>query len=263
MTKLARVLVIAGSDSSGGAGIQADIKTITALGGYAAAAITALTAQNSQGVSSVFLPPPEFVAEQIAVTLEDIGADALKIGMVANAPIIAAVAQAIRPACAQGIPLVLDPVMVAATGAQLLNDDAVSALKSELLPLATIITPNEHEASILTGNAVSTRKEQEQAALTLAATGAALVTGGEGQGETLFDALAAAGQIQTFSSPKIASRHTHGTGCTLASAIAVSLAQGLELTPAIARAREFVRQSILAAPGFGKGRGPLNHAFDR
>ncbi|HSU06916.1 MAG TPA: bifunctional hydroxymethylpyrimidine kinase/phosphomethylpyrimidine kinase [Acetobacteraceae bacterium] len=256
-----RVLVIAGSDSGGGAGIQADIKTITALGGYAATSITALTAQNTLGVHAVLPVPPDFVRQQIAVVLDDIGADAVKSGMLANAAIIEAVAEELT-ARAGRVPLVLDPVMVAKGGAALLATNAIAALKGRLLPLATVITPNLPEAEALSGIPITDLNGMRQAATALLAFGpaAVLLKGGHLPGDTVIDLLATKDETEEFVAPRIASRNTHGTGCTLASAVATGLAQGLKLRDAVLRARSYVRAAIASAPGFGAGHGPMNHA---
>ena len=283
---IGRVLIIAGSDSSGGAGIQADIKTATMLDGYAATAITALTAQNTLGVHGVYDVAPDFVAEQIKVVLDDVGADAIKIGMLATPEIIIAVADAIDAEIAKGVPLVLDPVMVAKGGARLLAENAIDALKSRLLPLAAIATPNLHEAKALTGISMDEKDQRVMAAREIQKMGvkSVLITGGtteggpteggpteggptEGgtnEGDMLFDLLIDQnGDEKVFSHRRIETAHTHGTGCTLASAIATGLAQGMALEAAIARAHDFVQKAILAAPGFGGGHGPLGHAQAR
>lgn len=258
---IGRVLVIAGSDSGGGAGIQADIKTITALNGFAATAITALTAQNTLGVHAVHSVPADFVTRQIEVVLQDIGADAIKIGMLADADIITAVA-AVLSRLAVGIPIVLDPVMVAKGGASLLDPMALDALKKCLLPLASVITPNLPEAESLTGLTIADAASMHEAALDLLALGApaVLLKGGHLPGNTVIDILATRQGTEVFSSTRIETRHTHGTGCTLASAVAAGLAQGMNLTAAVRRARAYVLAAIVAAPGFGAGHGPLNHA---
>ena len=263
---IGRVLIIAGSDSSGGAGIQADIKTATMLGGYAASAITALTAQNTLGVHGVYDVAPDFVAEQIKVVLDDVGADAIKIGMLATPEIIIAVADAIDAEIAKGVPLVLDPVMVAKGGARLLAENAIDALKSRLLPLAAIATPNLHEAKALTGISMDEKDQRVMAAREIQKMGvkSVLITGGANEGDMLFDLLIDQnGDEKVFSHRRIETAHTHGTGCTLASAIATGLAQGMALEAAIARAHDFVQKAILAAPGFGGGHGPLGHAQAR
>jgi hydroxymethylpyrimidine/phosphomethylpyrimidine kinase len=253
-----RVLVIAGSDSGGGAGIQADIKTIAALGGYAATAITALTAQDTLGVHEVLAVPPEFVARQIAAVLGDIGADAVKTGMLGDAATIAAACDALAGCTA---PLVVDPVMVAKGGARLLEPDAISALITRLLPRAAVLTPNLPEAEALTGFAVTDLASMHRAAEALLRLGASavLLKGGHLSGDTLTDVLATRAGIEAFTGSRIASRHTHGTGCTLASAIATGLAQGMTLREAVVQARAYVRAAIAAAPGYGSGHGPLNH----
>ena len=261
MNMKGRVLVVAGSDSGGGAGIQADIKTITALGGFAMTAVTALTAQNTKGVTAVHAAPPGFVAEQIEVTLQDLGADAVKTGMLADAAIIAAVADCLDRLAA-GIPWVIDPVMVAKSGDRLLASDAAEALKARLVAKAAVVTPNLPEAAALTGREVATLANMEAAGRALVAMGAkaALVKGGHLAGTMVVDVLVTGKGSKRFESKRIETRHTHGTGCTLASAIACSLAQGLGLEAAVGRAREYVQEAIRTAPGFGAGQGPLNHA---
>ena len=255
-----RVLIVAGSDSGGGAGIQADIKTVTALGGYAATAVTALTAQDTLGVHGVHPVPPEFIARQMILVLADIGADAVKTGMLGEASVIEAVADVLESS-ARGIPLVLDPVMVAKGGARLLDEDAVGALTARLLPLAFVITPNIPEAETLTGRTIKGPDDMEAAGRDLIAKGAraALVKGGHLEGAEVVDVLVEAAGVRRFAGPRIDSRSTHGTGCTLASAIACSLAQGMELAAAVGRARAYVRTAIATAPGLGRGHGPLNH----
>ncbi|MDQ2805279.1 MAG: bifunctional hydroxymethylpyrimidine kinase/phosphomethylpyrimidine kinase [Pseudomonadota bacterium] len=256
-----RVLVIAGSDSGGGAGIQADIKTITALGAYATTALTALTAQNTRGVQGVLPVPPDFLRMQIAAVLEDIGADVVKTGMLGDAATIDTVADELSTR-ARGLPVVVDPVMVAKGGARLLAVDAVAALVRRLLPLAGVITPNVPEAEALAGMAIPDLAAMRQAAALLLTLGvpAVLLKGGHLPGETITDLLATEDGIEAYAAPRIATRHTHGTGCTLASALAAGLAQGLTIRQAVARARAYVRAAIAAAPGFGAGHGPLNHA---
>ncbi|HYZ32659.1 MAG TPA: bifunctional hydroxymethylpyrimidine kinase/phosphomethylpyrimidine kinase [Crenalkalicoccus sp.] len=256
-----RVLVIAGSDSGGGAGIQADIKAITALGAFAATAVTALTAQDTTGVHGVLPVPPAFIAQQIACVLEDLGADALKTGMLHDAPTITAVCDAIGPAAAR-VPLVADPVMVAKGGHALLAPDAVATLRARLLPMAALLTPNLPEAEALTGRRIADREGMAESARALLAQGprAVLVKGGHLPGEEVTDMLATPEGIEAFTAPRIMTRHTHGTGCTLASAIAAGLAQGLALREAVMRARAYLRAAIAAAPGYGRGHGPLDHA---
>ena len=255
-----RVLIIAGSDSGGGAGIQADIKTVTALGGYAATAITALTAQNTEGVFGIVAVDPAFVALQMRLVLNDIGADCLKTGMLHDAATIEAVTETIE-AAASGIPLVVDPVMIAKGGAALLDGGAVEALKRRLAGHATVLTPNLPEAEALTGREILDLDGMRRAAEALMALGAraVLVKGGHLPGPVIHDVLATAAGIRLFEGPRIETRHTHGTGCTLASAIATGLAQGHEIAPAVERARAYVQEAIRLAPGYGKGHGPLNH----
>ena len=320
----ARVLIIAGSDSGGGAGIQGDIKTVQALGGYAMTAITALTAQNTLGVFGIHPVPPEFIAQQISLCLDDIGADAMKTGMLHSAEVIAAVAQALEgsggwrlevgkgkpsplagegwmggldavrklsdaplpnPSLAKGegttepasslqppvpsIPLVVDPVMVAKGGAPLLAEAALHALKTLLIPRATIITPNLPEAELLLGRKIDAVPD----AMVIAATellqlgcGAVLLKGGhaiaaEGSPTAMLtDVLVIAGQPPvTFIAPRIDTRQTHGTGCAMASAIATGLGQKLSLVVAVTRAHAYVQEAIARAPGLGQGHGPLGH----
>jgi hydroxymethylpyrimidine/phosphomethylpyrimidine kinase len=256
------VLIVAGSDSGGGAGIQADIKTVTALGAYAATAITALTAQNTRGVHGVLPIEPSFIAQQMEVVLADIGADCVKTGMLHSAEVIEAVVRACERNAAH-IPLIVDPVMVAKGGAKLLEPAAVSALRLRLLPRAALVTPNAPEAEALIGRSVRTSDDLAKAADGLLELGAAavLVKGGHLPGTTIVDLLRTAdGAEYRFEHERIESRSTHGTGCTLASAVAAGVAQGLRLADAVARASEYVRQAILHAPGLGSGHGPLNHA---
>jgi hydroxymethylpyrimidine/phosphomethylpyrimidine kinase len=257
-----RVLIIAGSDSGGGAGIQADIKTVTALGGYAMTAITALTAQNTKGVFAVHAPPPEFVAEQIRVVLEDIGADCIKIGMLHNVGVIEAVAGALKAYAAE-IPIVVDPVMVAKGGAPLLESQAIEAYKAVMPAMATLMTPNLPEASVLTGRDILTAADQEAAVEDLRSLGAkaVLLKGGHLEGNTVRDLLIEKKTVTSFENDRIQSRHTHGTGCTLASAIAGGIADGMEISKAVGRAIAYVLEAIRTAPGLGAGHGPLNHGL--
>ncbi len=255
-----RVLIVAGSDSGGGAGIQADIKTVTALGGYAATAVTALTAQDTLGVHGIHPVPPDFVARQMELVLADIGADAVKTGMLGDAPTIEAVADVLA-AHADAVPLVVDPVMVAKGGARLLDPTAAEALVRRLLPRAAVVTPNIPEAEVLVGHAIADVEAMTAAARALIGMGprAALVKGGHMAGDAVTDVLVGADGVRLFQGPRIASRNTHGTGCTLASAIACGIAQGLDLAAAVARARAYVVRAIEAAPGLGTGHGPLGH----
>lgn len=257
-----RVLIVAGSDSGGGAGIQADIKTVTALAGYAMTAVTAITVQNTLGVTDVAGVPPPVVAAQMASVLDDIGADAVKTGMLATTEIIEAVAAALA-AHAPHVPLVADPVMVAKGGHRLIEDSAVAALKRHILPRCTVLTPNLPEAEVLTGHAIHSRKDMEQAARRLhGAHGAhaVLLKGGHLDGPRVPDLLFDGKSVAWWEDDRIETRHTHGTGCTLASAIACGLAQGLAVEAAVTRARDYVRVALATAPGFGRGHGPLNHA---
>jgi hydroxymethylpyrimidine/phosphomethylpyrimidine kinase len=256
-----RVLIIAGSDSGGGAGIQADIKAVTAMNGFAATAITALTAQNTEGVHGVIGIEPAFIAQQIEVVLTDIGADALKTGMLHSAAVIEVVAAGIARHAA-GIPLVVDPVMVAKGGHRLLLSEAEAALRDTLLPMAALITPNLPEAEVLVGFPVRGEADMKRAAerLAMLGAGAVLMKGGHLEGDRVVDLLFHEGRFDRFEDARIPSRSTHGTGCTLASAIAAGLAQKMTLRDAVARARDYVRRAIETAPGFGRGHGPLNHA---
>ncbi|MBV8400042.1 MAG: bifunctional hydroxymethylpyrimidine kinase/phosphomethylpyrimidine kinase [Acetobacteraceae bacterium] len=255
-----RVLVVAGSDSGGGAGIQADIKTITALGAYAATAITALTAQDTLGVHAIHAVPLDFLRMQMSCVLDDIGADVVKTGMLGDAATIDCVCDVLRTK-APGVPVVVDPVMVAKGGQSLLAAEAIGALKRRLLPLARVVTPNIPEAETLTGMAIADVRALRQAAGALLSLGApaVLLKGGHLPGDTVVDLLATEAGVAEFEAPRIETRHTHGTGCTLASAIAAGLAQGLGLVDAVARARAYVRAAIAGAPGYGAGHGPLNH----
>lgn len=258
--KAARVLTIAGSDSGGGAGIQADIKTITCMGGYAASAITALTAQNTHGVSAIYPASASFVTAQIEAVLSDIGADCIKTGMLLNAEIIVAIAHSLQK-YATHIPLVLDPVMVAKGGAPLLEPDAITALRTHLIPRATLLTPNLPEASLLIGRPVLTLSDMHAAITDLRALGAqaVLLKGGHLSGDTVTDMLITSDHVEIFTDPRIDSKNTHGTGCTLASAIACGIAQHMPLPDAVARARHYVRAAMSGAPQIGSGHGPLWH----
>lgn len=244
-TRPPRILAIAGSDSSGGAGIQADIKTITMLGGYAMTAITAVTAQNTRGVRGVEVLSPDFVAAQIDACMDDIGVEAVKIGMLGSADIAEVVADRLEDL---GKPIVFDPVMVATSGSAL-ADDATIEVFEWLMELATLTTPNVPELAALGG------------ADTMAKRGVTyLAKGGDADGPMVEDILVRPGhEDRKWSAARIITQHTHGTGCTLSSAIATYLAQGLSLEDAVSKAREFVRAAIIAAPGFGGGSGPLGH----
>jgi hydroxymethylpyrimidine/phosphomethylpyrimidine kinase len=256
-----RVLIIAGSDPSGGAGIQADIKTVTALGGYAATAITALTVQNTRGVSAVYPTAPHVIREQIDAALSDIGADSIKIGMIGEVAAAEAVLSALQGP-ARGIPVVLDPVLIATSGDPLAANGMADFLLKRLVSLAALAMPNADEAAALTGRTVASADDLIAAgsALLDAGAGAALMKGGHLAGDVVIDALVEREGTTLFRNPRIRSTSTHGTGCTLASAVATGLAQGLRLTDAVERAIRYVREAIRTAPGLGAGCGPLNHA---
>ena len=257
-----RVLIIAGSDSGGGAGIQADIKAVTALDGFAMTAITALTAQNTLGVHGVLGIEPAFIVKQIEVVLADLGADAIKTGMLHSASVIDAVVDALER-LAPDVPLVVDPVMVAKGGHRLLESAAEDTVRRRLLPRAALITPNLPEAEVLAGRTIAGEADMARAAEALGRMGAraVLMKGGHLEGTQVVDLLWRDGQIERFESPRIESRHTHGTGCTLASACAAGLAQGLDLQHAVAQAWAYVAEAIRTAPGLGAGHGPLNHGW--
>ncbi|EGD57197.1 phosphomethylpyrimidine kinase [Novosphingobium nitrogenifigens DSM 19370] len=246
---IARVLSIAGSDSGGGAGIQADIKTITMLGGHAMTAVTALTAQNTCGVTKVTPVEPDMVAAQIDACAQDIGIDAIKIGMLGSPAIAAVVADRLERL---GVPVVFDPVMIATSGS-VLADTATIAAFERLMKIATLTTPNVPELAALGGDAA------------LDALGIAyLAKGGDAEGDDVIDRLVIPGaQARVWTAPRIVTRHTHGTGCTLSSAIATRLGEGASLERAVEDARAFVRAALLAAPGLGRGHGPLGHAAIR
>lgn len=256
------VLIIAGSDSGGGAGIQGDLKTVAALGGYGATAITAITAQNTLGVTDIHPIPHEVVAAQMHAVLDDIGVGALKTGMLHDARMIETVA-AVMDEKAKNIPRVIDPVMIAKSGAPLLFKEAVEALKAILLPRADVLTPNLPEAEALLGTSIYGLDVMREAAVALGALGpkAVLLKGGHGTGNVLHDVLWDGHVCHVFESVRLHTSHTHGTGCTLASAIATSLAQGFPLYDAVRRARSYVFGAIQNAPGYGKGHGPLNHGW--
>ncbi|ATQ41394.1 bifunctional hydroxymethylpyrimidine kinase/phosphomethylpyrimidine kinase [Caulobacter mirabilis] len=256
-----RVLIIAGSDSGGGAGVQADIKTVTALGGYAATAITAITVQNTLGVTGVHAVPLGIIEAQGRAVLDDIGADAIKTGMLGDAATVEVVARLIDSA--PDAPAVIDPVMIAKGGASLLAAEAVAAVKTLLIPRAALLTPNAPEAEALTGLAVASLDDQRRAGEVLLALGAkaVLMKGGHVPGDRVVDVLITSAGETLFEGERIETRHTHGTGCTLASACAAGLAQGLPLAEAVARAWNYVHEAMLRAPGFGAGHGPLDHGW--
>ena len=258
-----RILSIAGSDSGGGAGIQADIKTITMLGGYAMTAITAITAQNSRGVQGVTPLTGDFVMEQVDSCLTDFGADAIKMGMLHDAGIIADLAKGLATLPeAEGVPIILDPVMVATSGGRLLREDAVKALREDLFPLATLLTPNLPELEILAGCSLGDTGAIVEAALELAQAYDChvLAKGGHTEDARVIDILVGPeGFLMQFDDPKFDTPHTHGTGCTLSAAIATLVGHGQPLHHAIRLARQFVRAAIQNAPGYGDGNGPLGH----
>lgn len=254
-----RILAIAGSDSSGGAGIQADIKTITMLSGYAMTAITSVTAQNSVGVQGIAPMDPAFIADQIRSCVDDIGVDAVKIGMVQYVTMVEAIAPELA---AMDVPIVLDPVFMSTSGAQLIDEEALTAIRERLFPLATLLTPNLPELEKLTGASPKRADEMGEAAKALAEEVgcAVLAKGGHGEDDRVYDVLARPGrETVALSHERIDTVHTHGTGCTLSSAIATLMGHGLPLENAVAVAQKFVRQAILHAPGYGAGSGPLGH----
>jgi hydroxymethylpyrimidine/phosphomethylpyrimidine kinase len=260
MTAIA--LTIAGSDSSGGAGIQADLKTFSALGVYGASAITALTAQNTQGVEAVLVVPPHFVARQIRVVARDLNIAAVKIGMLATSEIIEAVAGALETL--PDVPVVLDPVMVAASGDVLLDEDAIETLRAVLVPRATLITPNLPEAAkLLGGDQAKDEREMSAQAAALRRLGAkaVLIKGGHAEGPEAIDILLDQDGELRLAAPRVATSNTHGTGCTLSSAVAAELAKGASLRDAVTAAKAYVTAAIAAADQLriGEGRGPVHH----
>lgn len=256
-----RVLVVSGSDSSGGAGIQADVKTITALGGYAMTALTALTAQNTEGVNGIIETPAGFIAKQMRLVLKDIGADVVKIGIVPSADAVEAVHYTYME-MADGVPIVLDPVMMTDGGQPLVDREAIHLVRQHFLLHAQIVTPNIPEVEVLAGVEIHSLDDMKHAAESMITLGsqAVLLKGGKFSGEKVYDILYDENGIEVFEAKRVKTAHTHGAGCTLASAIAVSLAQKYTLRDAVVRARDYVRTAILTAPGFGHGHGPLNHA---
>ena len=254
-------LSIAGSDSCGGAGIQADIKTMTLNGVYAMSAITALTAQNTTGVRSIQDSSPEFLKDQIDAVFEDIFPDAVKIGMVSSAELIKVIAERLTFYKAKNI--VVDPVMVATSGASLIRTEAVSALEKELIPIAYLVTPNIPEAEMLTGNKIVTRDDMQKSAKQIAeAYGCNVLLKGGHSVNDASDLLFSDGQAQWLEGKKINNPNTHGTGCTLSSAIASNLAKGYGLADSVKRAKEFISGALSAMLDLGQGSGPMNHAFD-
>lgn len=256
-TKMPRILIIAGSDSGGGAGIQADIKTVTMLGGHAMTAITSITAQNTLGVTAVHPVPTDMVIAQMAAVVEDIGVDAVKIGMIGSAETAHAVADYLEQL--PPVPIIFDPVMVATSGSVLADPDTIAAF-GRLMQLATIVTPNLPELA-----ALAEGDDAGSAALSLVARygAAVLIKGGHAEGDTLVDTLIEEDNMTSWQSARIVTRSSHGTGCTTASGIAFYLAQGLDLASAVSRARDFVRLAMLEAPGVGKGHGPMGQGAVR
>ena len=260
-----KVLTIAGSDSGGGAGIQADLKTFSAIGCYGMSVITALTAQNTQGVKAIHAVPPAFAVEQIEAVLSDIGADAIKIGMLYSTELIEAVAQALIKHGARKI--VLDPVMVAQSGDKLLQNDAIEAIKENLMPLADVVTPNLPEASVLCGRRLTRWSDIESAAETLAKHGSRsiLIKGGHLKTDVSPDLLylAAENRFVELKAERVPSRNNHGTGCTLSSAIASYMARGSGIEEAVKKAKIFITEAIRAGAGYqlGRGHGPVHHFY--
>ncbi|MGH2709917.1 MAG: bifunctional hydroxymethylpyrimidine kinase/phosphomethylpyrimidine kinase [Actinomycetota bacterium] len=261
MPDVARALTIAGSDSGGGAGIQADLKTFQALGVFGMSAITAVTVQNTKGVSGYEELSPDLVADQIRAVVTDIGIDAAKTGMLASAPIVTAAAEALRDLEVPN--LVVDPVSVSKHGHPLLAEDAVGALRSEILPLATLVTPNLPEAALLAGFPVQTREEMERAGRAILELGAraVLVKGGHREGPDSTDLLITSTGVEEIRGERIDTPHTHGTGCVLSAAIASYLALGDDLGTSVRRAKEFVTEAIRAHLEIGEGIGPVNPSF--
>ena len=253
-------LTIAGSDSSGGAGIQADLKTMTAHGVYGMSAITALTAQNTTGVQGIQEATPEFLAQQLDCIFTDIRPDAVKIGMVSSAALIEVIAQKLRQYQAEKI--VVDPVMVATSGAKLISEDAMAALKAQLLPLAAVLTPNIPEAEVLAGMPIRSPEDMAAAARKISeAYGCAVLCKGGHQLNDANDLLWRNGEGKWFEGRRIANPNTHGTGCTLSSAIAANLAKGYSLDEAVQRAKAYISGALGAMLDLGKGSGPMNHMF--
>ena len=257
---ISRVLIIAGSDPSGGAGIQADIKACAAFGAYSMTAVTALTVQNTQGVTDVKMMDAAFVRAQIDACVEDIGVDVVKIGMLGNADIIRTVHEAIEPLDAT---VVLDPVMVATSGDRLLDEDAVELMKELLVPIADLVTPNVPEAEIITGLSITDTDELARAGEAILEMGAyaALMKGGHLDTKYIVDVLVSEDGASVMTGPRLYTKHTHGTGCTLASATAAALALGANLDEAVSSARDYVFEAIRTAPKLGQGHGPLNHGL--
>ena len=259
MKPKSKVLIIAGSDSSGGAGIQADIKTVTALGSYATTAVTAVTAQNTKGVKKINSIPSKVVQKQITMILDDIGTHAVKIGMLQNTSIIISVYKILKKYKLRNI--VLDPVMVAKGGEKLINNNSIKHLKKLLLPLCHLVTPNISEAEVLTGYSISSKEDMIKAAKKILNMGPknVLLKGGHLNNNMIFDILATKKEIKVFKKRKIRTRNTHGTGCTLSSALAACLSQKKNIFKSCDISIRYVHKAIASAPGYGKGFGPLNH----
>ena len=259
MKPKSKILIIAGSDSSGGAGIQADIKTVTTLGSYAMTAVTAVTAQNTKGVKKITSIPKKIVQKQITMILDDIGTQAVKIGMLHNASIIKSVYKILQKYKLRNI--VLDPVMVAKGGAKLIDKDSIKHLKKLLIPLCTLVTPNIPEAEVLTGYSISSKEDMIKAAKKILNMGSknVLLKGGHSKSKMIFDILASKKEIKIFTKRKIRTKNTHGTGCTLSSAIATCLSQKKNVIKSCKISLKYVNKAIASAPSYGKGFGPLNH----
>ena len=259
MKPKSKVLIIAGSDSSGGAGIQADIKTVTALGSYAMTAVTAVTCQNTKGVKAITSIPVKILQKQIIMVLDDIGANTVKIGMLHNTAIIKCVYRILKKYKIKNI--ILDPVMISKGGSRLVNNNSIKYLKKLLLPLCKVVTPNIPEAEVLTGYSISNKTDMIKAAKKIISMGAknVLLKGGHLKNKMIFDILVSKKKIIVFSRRKIKTRHTHGTGCTLSSALATCLSQKHDIYKSCKISLKYVNQAILTAPGYGKGFGPLNH----
>jgi hydroxymethylpyrimidine/phosphomethylpyrimidine kinase len=254
-----KVLIIAGSDSSGGAGIQADIKTVTAFGSYAMTAVTAVTSQNTKGVKEIASIPIKNLKTQLTMVLDDIGANAIKIGMLHNVNVIKCVHKILKKYKLKKV--VLDPVMIAKGGAKLINKNSIKYLKKLLLPLCDVVTPNIPEAEVLTGLSIKNKEDMIKAAKKIISMGAknVLLKGGHLKNKMIFDILVSKKKVKVFPKRKINTKDTHGTGCTLSSALATCLSQKKNIYKSCKISLKYVNQAIITAPGYGKGFGPLNH----
>tara|TARA_B100001123_G_scaffold340982_1_gene386564 strand:+ start:1374 stop:2186 length:813 start_codon:yes stop_codon:yes gene_type:complete len=254
-----KVLIIAGSDSSGGAGIQADIKTVTSLGSYAMTAVTAVTSQNTKGVKSIISIPKKNLQQQITMVLDDIGANAVKIGMLHNTSVIKCVHRVLKRYKIKNI--VLDPVMISKGGSRLVNRNSIKYLKKLLLPICDVVTPNIPEAEVLTGYSILNKLDMIKAAKKIISMGAknVLLKGGHLKNKMIFDIFVSKNKIKIFQKRKIKTKHTHGTGCTLSSALATCLSQKKNIHKSCKISLKYVDKAISTAPGYGKGFGPLNH----